>query len=330
MTALEASGLEAPAAARRRAPSARKGVGGEGTALTEGKGSAGMGRAKQPQARLSRPPRAVALGVFSLICALAIVAGWRIRGELLVSAEEPLGYWLGVAGLAMMLLLLLYSVRKRLRLLRTWGPVWPWFHIHMILGIVGPTLILFHANFRLGSLNSNVAMSCMILVAASGIIGRFIYTRIHHGLLGRQTTLDELKDEENAGRQAVREAISAAPELAYHFQKYEKFALGSSWGPIAGLSRLLMSRPYGWLVRRRALRGLKRVLNRPVPRPEGSPVPDLRAARRAIGAYLEAVHRVAQLSVYERLFAAWHVIHLPLTIMLFISAALHVVAVHMY
>ena len=40
--------------------------------------------------------------------------------------------------------------------------------------------------------------------------------------------------------------------------------------------------------------------------------------------------RVAQFSFYERLFALWHVFHLPIFFMMVISALVHVLAVHMY
>ena len=40
--------------------------------------------------------------------------------------------------------------------------------------------------------------------------------------------------------------------------------------------------------------------------------------------------RVAQFSFYERLFALWHVLHLPIFLMMVLSAIAHVLAVHMY
>ena len=40
--------------------------------------------------------------------------------------------------------------------------------------------------------------------------------------------------------------------------------------------------------------------------------------------------RVAQFSLYERLFALWHILHLPIFFLMVLSAIVHVVAVHMY
>jgi hypothetical protein len=42
------------------------------------------------------------------------------------------------------------------------------------------------------------------------------------------------------------------------------------------------------------------------------------------------VVRVAQYNAYERVFALWHVAHLPFVYLLVISAVVHVIAVHAY
>ena len=55
-----------------------------------------------------------------------------------------------------------------------------------------------------------------------------------------------------------------------------------------------------------------------------------RRARRLVDQYLHAVVRVAQYSAYDRVFALWHLAHLPFIYLLIISAVVHVVAVHMY
>src|SRR5262249_30513094 len=93
-------------------------------------------------------------------------------------------YWLGIGGSGLMLVLLLYPLRKRIRSLRAIGTVTFWFRAHMILGVIGPVLILWHANFRLGSINCSVALVTMLVVAGSGVIGRYLYSKIHLGWTG--------------------------------------------------------------------------------------------------------------------------------------------------
>jgi hypothetical protein len=54
------------------------------------------------------------------------------------------------------------------------------------------------------------------------------------------------------------------------------------------------------------------------------------AAGRYAGARLVAARRVAEFESCERLFAAWHLLHLPLFTMLVIVGIVHVIAVHVY
>jgi hypothetical protein len=51
-----------------------------------------------------------------------------------------------------------------------------------------------------------------------------------------------------------------------------------------------------------------------------------RYAKKQVG----LMRQVAQLSVYERFFSLWHLFHMPLFLLLIVSAIAHVIAVHMY
>ena len=93
------------------------------------------------------------------IAALAVLVGWLInRGGHLVDPLKGVGYWLGIVGASLMAVLLLYPLRKKLRFMGYFGATRHWFRLHMVFGVLGPVLILFHSNFALGSLNSNVAL----------------------------------------------------------------------------------------------------------------------------------------------------------------------------
>jgi len=49
-----------------------------------------------------------------------------------------------------------------------------------------------------------------------------------------------------------------------------------------------------------------------------------------IRSYLRAIIAAAQFGTFERIFSLWHVMHMPLVYLLVLSAAYHVLAVHMY
>ena len=55
-----------------------------------------------------------------------------------------------------------------------------------------------------------------------------------------------------------------------------------------------------------------------------------RAATADIRAFVDAVVRAAQLGFYDRLFAFWHLLHMPLFVLLLLTGIVHVIAVHLY
>jgi len=69
--------------------------------------------------------------LFTLFVIWAMYRGWSLRDENYLTAASGVGYWLGIVGGSMMLLLLLYPVRKHVSAIRNWGKVRYWFfHSH--------------------------------------------------------------------------------------------------------------------------------------------------------------------------------------------------------
>jgi hypothetical protein len=179
------------------------------------------------------PRRALLLPVVTAVCAVALGVGYRLRDEMYLTPDAGLGYALGVAGLGAMSALLLYSLRKRARVLWSFGPLRHWFHVHMLLGVLGPAMILFHANFEARSMNAAVALWAMLIVAGSGFIGRFAYARVHLGLFGQKETLRDVMARANESRSALHRALGAVPSLADCVAEFEAQALAPSRGAFA-------------------------------------------------------------------------------------------------
>jgi hypothetical protein len=55
-----------------------------------------------------------------------------------------------------------------------------------------------------------------------------------------------------------------------------------------------------------------------------------RLALKLVRRYLDGVVRIAQFSAYERVFALWHVAHVPFVYLLVASTLVHIIAVHAY
>lgn len=266
----------------------------------------------------SKPvPRRTPFLLALLVIVTVALLGWHAMSQPGYSSGSRTGYNIGIAGAVLMLILFLYPLRKHVRWLNAAGPLREWLSLHMLLGICGPLLIVFHSQFRIDSINAAVAMTSMLVVAGSGIVGRFIYTRIHHELRGRKLAAIELRAE-LAGSLARMEGGKSLPASARRkLESYEAYAERIPGGII---SRTLKFLCIGW----RRLWTSWRI------RRQLSDYPGGRRIASQIETYIHGLQRVAQFSVYERLFSLWHLLHIPLVALLILSAVFHVIAVHMY
>jgi len=155
-------------------------------------------------------------------------------------------------------------------------------------------------------------------------VGRVLYVRIHARLEGRRRTLGELRAEV----EEIEQAIAGTPGsdcVVARLTRFEHALLDRSAALPVRVGRRLGSRLAGW----RAVRDVRRMLRRDRRR-----TPDRAALERATLAaarrYVRGVRAVAGFETWEHLFAFWHVAHLPLSFLMYATAAVHVVAVHLY
>jgi hypothetical protein len=114
------------------------------------------------------------------------------------AAGELFGHAIGIIGFILMLLTeTLYSLRKRTRN-ASWGRMSSWLQFHIFTGLVGPYMVLLHTSWKLNGLAGAVTLLTVVIVF-SGIIGRYIFTRIPR-------TLDGLEIEGTLSESALRQA----------------------------------------------------------------------------------------------------------------------------
>lgn len=266
---------------------------------------------------------------------IGLVVGltWWVTQQGWFKAGDDVGYWLGVAGGTMMLLLLSYPLRKYVRALHRLGKVKWWFLAHMLLGVGGPTLILLHSTYRIGSLNAAVAMYSMLVVAGSGVIGRFIYLRVHRSLSGQKASLEQLRARAGLDESETRSRLHFAPAVEERLLAFGEQQLGAKPGWPTWLRQVFVLPAHAWWVYLRCAAGLHRPLRQIAKRRQWSRADLARReylARKLVRRYLTSVVRVAQFTAWERMFALWHVLHTPFVYILALSAVVHVIAVHMY
>ena len=271
------------------------------------------------------------IGYTALIA--AIIAGWLLRDSLPITPNFGVGYWLGIAGGTLMLLLIFYPAGKKSKLLQRMGWTKHWFRIHIIFGLVGPLLILYHSNFRVEAINSKFALYSMLVVAASGVVGRYIYGRIHRGLSGKRTHVEELRAEISDAVANSRGIAAILPGLVDELHTLSTELLGDKYTRVVGVRRSLIWTWKHHYVRARLYFRIRRELRARalVSDPVRENYKEFRdSAVFYMNRHVRLLRRVAQLSFYERLFSLWHMFHMPLFILMVISASVHVLAVHIF
>jgi hypothetical protein len=271
--------------------------------------------------------------LWTLLVAAILLWGMKAPLDHYLSPQRGLGYWLGICGGSMMLLLLIYSARKRFVWLGWMGTIPAWFRIHITFGVAGPVLVLFHTGFHLGATNSNVALICMLLVAGSGVVGRYFYTRIHSNLHGTQADLQALRAVSERMRSQTT-SIAFFPELMQAIEREEGRLFRADVNALRRLLHVITAAPRTALARWRLHRAIRVAVRKAVNHQSGTVARHARriyaVARDYVDRRLDAGRRAAEYDFYVRLFSLWHVLHIPLFFMLLIAGIVHVIAVNVY
>jgi len=263
-----------------------------------------------------------------------IIYGWMHREEEIFSADIGWGYWLGILGGSLMLILMLYPLRKHSKRMRHWGAIHYWFRLHMLFGIFGPIAVLYHANFDLGSTNSNVALFAMITVASSGLVGRYFYTKIHRGLYGKKLSLSEIEkplQSDSLNFESNLLINSAELFTILHTFKNKLFLKSSNlFGallllPVISLYSIGLTKKVDNLIKTN-LETAKQNNNI-----ELSDIKQVKHdVKQLTKQYRTTCFQYVEFVVFERLFSLWHFLHLPLFLIMIFTGFFHVYAVHAY
>jgi hypothetical protein len=262
----------------------------------------------------------------------ALVAGLLLQDRLRLDPGHGTGYWLGIAGTALMIALLGYPLRKRA------GPVLPgsvsfWFRLHMTFGLLGPLLVLYHSNFRWSALNSGLALWATLLVAFSGLVGRYIHVHIYSRYSLQRREADKLIGELRRQHDRLDNDGDLGKAIEERLEIFREIALR----PRTSLSRGIYTSLKLWFYVKRERRKLVDRAVREVSlhfderniSEEYRPAA-VKAVRRDLNDYLDMLVDVGTFSTFERLFAIWHQAHAPLYIFLGFAVIIHVLAVHYY
>ena len=115
--------------------------------------------------------------------------------------RSPLHPWLrpsgvigqsaGILALAIFLFLWLYPLRKKVKALAWTGSVGRWLDVHVMAALTLPLLLAIHAAWRFDGV-IGLGYTAILLVCASGVIGRYLYSHIPRARSGVELSRDEV------------------------------------------------------------------------------------------------------------------------------------------
>lgn len=228
----------------------------------------------------------------------------------------PYSHGLGLLGSLMIIVgVTMYSIRKRVRALAATGRLSQWLEVHIFLCILGPVLVVYHTTFKAGGVAS-ITLWTMLSVAASGIIGRFLYTQIPRNLNGNVLTIKEIDREVKQLESTLRSTPAGTSLIVVMDTLFRGTAAPRTLGEfVSAVVRLQR-------IKAAAKKKIREIVSKSeVARGVGIQL------REAASARVVLLQRSFLLSQVERVFFYWHAVHLPFTVIMFITLAAHMTVV---
>jgi hypothetical protein len=229
------------------------------------------------------------------------------------------GHGYGIIGSSFMLIgVLIYMLRKRIRLFFRLGQLKYWLEFHIFLCTLGPILVLYHTSFKFGGIVA-ISFWSMVAVFLSGIIGRFIYIQIPRSIEGRELSLGEVKNmktEVEATLNSNLKLNDASREEIMNLTKRKIGLVHSNF--LTGYFKTMSDD-------RKSLR-----LARTIIKQNNLSQAEYKNIMHLLKNELSLNRKIDRLIGMQRLLKYWHVAHLPFAFIMLIVMIIHVVIAIMF
>ena len=232
----------------------------------------------------------------------------KAKFDLSPDPGRTLSLWFGYVGFGLMLLTNLYIIRKRLNFFRQLGVLKNWLDFHIFCGLMGPTLILFHCDFKVRGLVA-ISFWSMIVSLSSGIVGRYVYTQI-----------SKLKGDFVREAEAYNRRISALIEHKELEISEEELAHYRTQALEAAGGRQVSNNPMMALTSSLIGDVKMRLLSTLAPAAMGP------AGELFFREYAVNMRKANTVDSFNRLMGYWHTFHTPFAVFMYLAAVLHIAA----
>jgi len=263
--------------------------------------------------------------IAALVYLVAVGSGYYVLSEelrpdhALHEVWKPsgmVGHGLGIVGSALMIIMLLYSVRKRFRFARRLGNIRIWLAYHIWMGITGPLLVIFHTSFKLGGIVA-VSFWSMIGVALSGVVGRYIYIQIPRSRTGNQLSASELDELDR--EMMIKLAGYGVSEETLNSLQTSDVPQKAGWGSV-----------WTWFIEDLKMSSKLRAFSKELLAGGKVSRHQVHEAVKIVKQKLVLKRRIQFLHTAEGLLHYWHVIHKPFAIVMMIIMVVHVIVWAMF
>jgi hypothetical protein len=222
------------------------------------------------------------------------------------------GHSLGYTGALMIVVGVAgYVARKRWRRLAEVGRLPDWLQVHIFLCTMGPYLILLHTSFKFGGVAA-ISFWSMAAAVGSGILGRYIYAHIPRTIHGHLRTLDALQESAVGVKSALGD-VARETRLAL-----EPLLARPEAPPRSLAGALRYAAAADWRSRTMSRQARRLLQNDPM-----SPY-ERKRLLSLVGERMRLEQQIALLAPFQRLFNYWHVLHVPVALLMLLTLALHV------
>ncbi len=222
---------------------------------------------------------------------------------------RAISLWMGWIGLILMIVMNIYTLRKKVSFMQHWGKLSNWLNFHIFCGLMGPMFIMFHCQLKARGI-VGISFWSMVISFSSGIIGRYFYTQVllaqNDFELSSQKRLKQLKDYLNQFNIELDEVMQTKV-----LQKaYSYVGIPKNIEDLNPISALYYS----------AVGDFRLSMNLPAKPKEW---PEL--TRFLISEVAVFKRKAIFIESFQKLMGYWHTFHFPFAIFMYIAAFIHVV-----
>ena len=272
---------------------------------------------------------------WALITVLAVITAVNLagapyfiltRGERVRSALHPwfkpsgyVGQSAGLLAFAMIIFIWLYPLRKKFRWLAFTGSLARWLDVHILAGFALPLLVALHASWRFDGL-IGLGYAAILIVCASGLIGKYLYVRIPRSKAGLELDLDEIQNQRRSLVTRIAGTIGL-PVDAVERDLAAALPGRREMGFFASLIALVSNDLARWRTGFRLRRRWSKLM-------QARPAFDKKVLSEAVALASRQIslsQQVRMLQATQRVFRFWHVAHRPFAITALVAVIIHVV-----